>query len=96
MSLTLKFYPEEPSAEEASVLMAIGTSGMPIIENTEGHVCVGSGDRRAIAANTTSNDEWRMFAEGDSTMYYKAYCDLATGLKTAAITVASGIMFSQY
>ena len=95
-SMTLRNIPVEPTPQEQSVLLQIVQKGLPIYENTEEHLCITKAARDEVAHQFNEKDEWWMLPKGQTTMYYKAFCDLASFTKIGAISLSAALLATAY
>ena len=82
--------PTDPTPEEAAVISKIGLMQGPLYENTPEHLCVGTKLKKMFDSmhkfkndrNIRKRKKMLLLPEGESTMYYDAYCNGATLLKS--------------
>ena len=73
-SMTLKNFPADPTKDESKMLNIAIAAGAPIYENSTEYLCMSSKLLMQLKPAINSKDELILLPEGDTTMYYKAYC----------------------
>ena len=91
-SMTLKNFPAEPTKEESKMLQLAIHSGAPIYENSTEYLCMSSKLLKEIKPAINSKDELKLLPEGDTNMYYKAYCSGASTLSQSL--VVAGLIYT--
>ena len=95
--------PTDPSPAEAAMISKIGLMQGPLYENTPEHLCVGSKLRAMFDKmhpykndrNIRKRKKMLLFPPGESTMYYDAYCNGATLLKSG-FAILSAMYVTSY